>query len=175
MSFFSDAIGRLAKAATKGCGSTGGASAGETTGLPPIPDLASLVREDEIEAVTGAAPRGEPRLNGPRGSEVDIGRLLIREWKLAGGDEFLLTLGVGFDEAAARLAMDRMAELEKPLPGVGERGLRRVKKYRKTGKSEVGVTARQGPYWLSLTHTSASGANEIGPLTDLLRTALARL
>ena len=124
--------------------------------------------------MTGSRPTGEPRLNGARGSEVDNGRLVIREVKLANGDEFLITLTAGFEEANARLAMDRMAELEKPLEGVGERGLKRVKHY-KAGNSEIGVTALKGRYTLSLTHTALKGRRDIEPLTGLLQTALTRL
>ncbi len=71
--------------------------------------------------------------------------------------------------------MDRMAEVEKPLEGVGERGLKRVKHYKKTGESEVGVTALMGTFTLSLTHTAMKGRREVDSLTELLRTALTRL
>lgn len=71
--------------------------------------------------------------------------------------------------------MDRIEEDSEPLAGVGERGLVRVKSYRKTGSSEVGVTALQGTHALSLTHTSTKGSRDPGPLKDLLRTALTRL
>jgi hypothetical protein len=71
--------------------------------------------------------------------------------------------------------MDRMAEVEKPLEGAGERGLMRVKKYGKSGKSEVGVTALHGNFTLSLTHTSTAGATDPAPLTELLKKALTRL
>jgi hypothetical protein len=84
---------------------------------------------EEIRDVTGASPEGTPRTNGAQGSEVDLGRLLIWKAKLSNGDKFLVTLGACFDEAAAKLGMDRMAEVEKPLEGVGERGLVRVKSY----------------------------------------------
>jgi hypothetical protein len=71
--------------------------------------------------------------------------------------------------------MDRVAEYEKPLEGVGERGLVRVKKYPKKGSSEVGVTALQGNFTLNLTHTSGEGRTDPGPLTQLLKKALTRL
>ena len=143
--------------------------------LPPIPDLGSLIAPDEIAEVTGASPDSTPRTNGAQGSEVDLGRLVIWEEKLSNGDKFLVTLSACFDEDAAKLGMDRMAEVEKPLEGVGDRGLVRVKSYRKEGKSEVGVTARKGQYNLSLTHTSMEGKTDPGPLTELLRRALDRL
>ena len=105
------------------------------------PDMDALVTDAEIEAVTGAAPEGEPRRNGSDGSDVDLGRHVIRESKLANGDKFLISLGNCANASAAQLSMDRVAELEKPLDGVGERGLVRVKKYPKKGTSEIGVTA----------------------------------
>ena len=141
----------------------------------PTPDIDALVTDAEIEAVTGASPEGEPRRNGPDGSEVDLGRHVIRESKLSNGDEFLISLGNCTNAAAAQLSMDRVAEVEKPLDGVGERGLLRVKKYPKKGSSEIGVTALQGNFTLSLTHTSTQGKTDPQPLTDLLRKALARL
>jgi hypothetical protein len=148
---------------------------GEAREIPPIPDLGTLVTTAEIESVTGAMPVGEPRRNGPQGSEVIDGRLVIWEAKLSNGDKFLITLSASFDEAGAKLTMDRMNEAEhKPLEGVGDRGLVRVKSYKKSGKSEVGVSARKGVYTLSLTWSSSKGETDYGPLTDLLRTALTR-
>ena len=141
----------------------------------PTPDMDALVTDAEIEAVTGASPEGEPRRNGPDGSEVDLGRHVIRESKLSNGDEFLISLGNCTDAPAAQLAMDRVAEVEKPLPGVGERGLLRVKRYRKTGASEIGVMALQGNFTLSLTHTSREGKTDPAPLKELLEKALKRL
>ena len=141
----------------------------------PIVDPGSLVTADEIEAVTGGRPKGEPRRNGERGSEVDVGRLLIWEAQLTNGDEFLVTLIAANDGADAKLAVSRIAEEAKPLEDVGERALVRVKQYRKSGTSEIGVTALAGSEVLSLTHTSATGSSDPGPLTDLLRTALTRL
>lgn len=171
MGLLSKALGRLSGAASE----RGNRSTDRGSEVPPIPDLATLVTEAEIEQVTGAVPQGEARLNGPRGSEVDTGRLVIRESKLSNGDEFLVTLTAAFDEARARLAMDRMAEVEKPLADVGERGLKRVKTYKKGGETEVGVTALNGTYVLSLTHTTRHGRRDVGLLADLLRTALTRL
>ena len=104
-----------------------------------------------------------------------FGRHVIRESKLANGDTFLISLGNCTDASAAQLSMDRVAEVEKPLEGVGERGLVRVKKYPKKGSSEVGVTALQGNFTLSLTHSSTEGKSHPGPLTELLRKALTRL
>jgi hypothetical protein len=141
----------------------------------PTPDLDALVTDAEIEALTGAAPVGEPRRNGPDGSEVDLGRHVIREVQLANGDEFLVALGNCTDARAAQLSMDRVAEVEKPLAGVGERGLVRVKKHPKRGTSEIGVTALQGNFTLSLVHTSNAMQADPAPLTELLRTALTRL
>jgi hypothetical protein len=141
----------------------------------PTPDMDALVTDAEIEAVTGAQPEGQPRRNGPDGSEVDLGRHVIRESQLANGDKFLISLGNCTNPAAAQLSMDRVAEYEKPLEGVGERGLVRVKKYPKKGSSEVGVTALQDNFTLSLTHTSGEGKTDPGPLTELLRKALTRL
>jgi hypothetical protein len=170
MGLLDDALGKLREVAERG-----GEAKPAPRELPPIPDPASLVTAEEIREVTGASPEGTPRTNGAQGSEVDLGRLVIWEAKLSNGDEFLVTLSACFDEAAAKLGMDRMAEVEKPLDGVGERGLVRVKSYRKEGKSEVGVTARTGRYNLSLTHTSYEGKTDYGPLTELLRRALDRL
>ena len=141
----------------------------------PTPDMDALVSDAEIEEVTGARPEGEPRRNGPEGSEVDLGRHVIRESQLANGDEFLISLGNCTDAAAAQLAMERVAEVEKPLAGVGERGLVRVKKYPKKGTSEVGVMALKDNFTLSLTHTSTEGKTDPGPLTELLKKALTRL
>jgi hypothetical protein len=169
LSKIAERLGDVAKGQAAGAGSASEREVG------PIPDLAALVTDDEIEAVTGSRPQGEPRLNGPRGSEVDNGRLVIRESRLANGDEFLITLTAAYGEAEAQRAMDRMAELEKPLAGVGERGLKRIKHYKKTGKSEVGVTALSGRYTLSLTHTAMEGRREVDSLTGLLRTVLTRL
>jgi hypothetical protein len=141
----------------------------------PTPDMDGLVTDGEIEKVTGAAVEGEPRRNGPDGSEFDLGRHVIRESQLANGDKFLISLGNCTDAGAAQLSMDRVAEYEKPLDGVGERGLLRVKKYPKKGSSEVGVTALQGNFTLSLTHTSTEGKTDPAPLTELLKKALTRL
>jgi hypothetical protein len=141
----------------------------------PTPDLDALVTDAEIEALTGAAPVGEPRRNGPDGSEVDLGRHVIREVQLANGDELLIALGNCTDARAAQLSMDRVAEVEKPLAGVGERGLVRVKKHPERGTSEISVTALQGTFTLSLVHTSTTMQTDPAPLTDLLRTALTRL
>jgi hypothetical protein len=135
----------------------------------------ALVTDAEVEAITGGSPVGEPRRNGDDGTDVDLGRIIIRESKLANGGKFLISLNNCTDAAAAQLAMDRMAELDKPLEGVGERGLVRVKKYAKTGTSEVGVTALKRNFTLSLTHTSTAGATDPGPLTQLLKKALNRL
>jgi hypothetical protein len=148
---------------------------GYGTAGAPTPDLDALVTDAEIEALTGAAPVGEPRRNGPDGSETDLGRHVIRESKLSNGDTFLIALGNCTDARAAQLSMDRVAEVEKPLAGVGERGLQRVKKYPKKGTSEIGVTALHGSFTLSLVHTSTEGSTDAGPLTELLRTALTRL
>jgi hypothetical protein len=141
----------------------------------PTPDMDALVTNAEIEQLTGASPEGEPRRNGADGSEVDLGRHVIRESQLSNGDKFLISLGNCTDAAAAQLSMDRVAEVEKPLEGVGERGLVRVKKYPKKGVSEVGVTALKGNFTLSLTHTSTEGKTDSGPLTELLKKALTRL
>ena len=172
MGLLDDALGRLREVAER----TGQPrEAGVGRDLPPIPDLATLVTPEEIREVTGGSPRGTPRTNGAQGSEVDLGRLVIWEAQLSNGGEFLITLSACFDEAAANLGMDRMAEVEKPLAGIGERGLVRVATYKKEGTSEVGVTAHKGRYNLSLTHTTADGATDYGPLTELLRKALGRL
>lgn len=141
----------------------------------PTPDMDALVTDSEIEEVAGASPVGEPRRNGSDGSDVDLGRLVIRESKLANGDKFLISLGNCSNAGAAQLAMDRMAELEKPLDGVGERGLVRVKQYPKKGTSEVGVTALSGNFTLSLVHTSSEGRTDPEPLIQLLKKALTRL
>jgi hypothetical protein len=89
----------------------------------PTPDMDSLVTDAEIEQATGSAPVGEPRRNGPEGTDVDLGRHVIRESKLANGDKFLISLGNCYDASAAQLSMDRVAEYEKAYDGVGERGL----------------------------------------------------
>jgi hypothetical protein len=135
----------------------------------------ALVTDAEIAAIAGAEPVGEPRRNGDDGTDVDLGRLVIRESRVANGDKFLISLNNCADAAAAQLAMDRMAELEKPLVGVGERGLVRTKKHPKTGSSEVGVTALKRNFTLSLTHTSTTGTTDAGPLTELLKRAIDRL
>src|SRR3712207_3740045 len=140
----------------------------------PTPDLDGLVTDAEIEQLTGAAPEGEPRRNGPDGSEVDLGRHVIKESKLANGDEFLISLGNCTDPAAAQLSMDRVAEYERPLEGVGERGLLRVE--RSQGRTtEAGVTALKGNFTLSLNHTSKRGKADPEALAELLRTGLTRL
>jgi hypothetical protein len=141
----------------------------------PTPDLDALVTNAEIVAATGAAPVGTPRRNGPDGTDVDLGRLVIRETALDNGDTFLISLGNCTDEAAAQLSMDRVAEVEKPLAGVGERGLQRVRKYPKKGSSEISVTALHRNFTVSLVHTSRDGRTDTAPLVDLLRTVLTRL
>jgi hypothetical protein len=141
----------------------------------PTPEMDALVTDAEIEEVTGASPVGEPRRNGDDGTDVDVGRHVIRESNLSNGDKFLISLGNCADAAAARLTMDRMAELEKPLDGVGERGLVRVQRYPGKGISEVGVTALVRNFTLSLTHTSTEGETDPGPVTELLQRAIRRL
>ena len=143
-------------------------------GLGDTPDLTTLVTAEEIQAVTGGAPAGEPRRNGA-GSHVDVGRMLIWKAQLSNGDQFLITLIAGSSSASAALAMDRMAQECKPLPGVGERGLVRVKTSRTRGTTEIGVNALQGRSTLSLTHTSTHGQKDPGPLAELLGVALTRL
>lgn len=140
-----------------------------------MPDLDALVTDAEILAVTGGSPEGEPRRNGRDGTDVDLGRLVIRESTLSNGDTFLISLNNCSSASAAQLAMDRMAELEKPLHGVGERGLIRAKNSPKRGTSEVGVTALTRNFTVSLTHTSAVGGTEPAHLTELLKTVLTRL
>lgn len=141
----------------------------------PTPDLDALVSDAEIEAVTGALPEGEPRRNGADGTDVDLGRRVIRESTLANGDKFLISIGNCTNEAAARLAMDRIAEYEKPLAGIGERALTRVKKYPKQGSSEMSVTALQRNFTVSLCHTSTTGKTDLAPLIELTKTVLTRL
>jgi hypothetical protein len=141
----------------------------------PMPDVDALVTEAEILAVTGSSPVGEPRRNEPDGSESDLGRSVIREWQLANGDKFLLSVGNCASPSAAQLGMDRKAEYEKPLEGVGERGLVDVNRHPKKGSSEVGVSALSRNFMVALVHTSTEGRTDAGPLTDLLRTVLTRL
>ena len=149
----------------------GASAASGRSGTPAAtPDLDALVTGAELEAVTGSRPAGEPRRNGPDGSEVDIGRIVIKETRLADGGKFLISLNNCSDAAAAQLAMNRVAELEKPLEGVGERGLKRV-----DGPGDVGVMALKGTFTLSLNHSSPDGRADIDALTDLLRRALDRL
>lgn len=138
------------------------------------PDLDGLVTDAELEELTGASPKGEPRRNGADGSETDLGRLVIKETKLSNGDKFLISLGNCTDPAAAQLSMERVAEVEKPLDGVGERGLVRKKKNAKTGGNEVGVTALKDNFTLSLTHWSKEGKADAAALTELLKSALER-
>jgi hypothetical protein len=140
----------------------------------PTPDLLSLVTKEEIEEVTGSSPEGSPRRNGPDGSDVDLGRHVICEWKLDNGDKFLISLGNCTNASMAQLSMERVGQYEKPLAGVGEQGLKRIKKY-KTGDSEIGVTALKDNFTLSLTHTSKEGKTDEGPITELLKKALTRL
>jgi len=141
----------------------------------PSPDMDSLVTDAEIEAVTGALPEGEPRRNGPEGSDTDLGRHIIRESKLSNGDTFLVSLGNCSSASAAQLSMDRVAEYEKALAGVGERALTRVKKYPKNGSSEISVTALQRNFTVSLCHTSTTGQTDLAPLIELAKTVLTRL
>jgi hypothetical protein len=144
-----------------------------TGGGPPALD--TLVTAEEIEAVTGARPVGTPRTNGA-GSDGDVGRQYIWEAPLSNGDKFLITLIAGNSAADAQLAMSRVAQVEKPYPGVGERATVRVKKYRSTGSSEVGVNALQGRYTLALTHTSNDGrTDQKDQIGQLVRVALTRL
>ena len=141
----------------------------------PAPDLDALVTDAEIEAVTGASPEGEPRRNGPDGSDNDLGRQIIRESTLSNGDKFLISLGNCSGPSAAQLAMDRMAEYEKPLAGVGERALVRVKKYPKKGSSEISVTALHENFTVALCHTSTAGRTDPEPLAQLVKKVLTRL
>jgi hypothetical protein len=119
---------------------------GLTGGRPPALD--TLVTEDEIEAVAGARPVGTPRTNG-NGSDGDVGRQHSWEAQLSNGDKFLITLIAGNSAADAKLAMSRVAQVEKPYSGVGERATVRVKKYRSNGSSEVGVNALQEAHRMS--------------------------
>ena len=141
----------------------------------PTPDMDSLVTDAEIETVTGALPIGEPRRNGPDGSDSDLGRHVIRESQLSNGDKFLISVGNCSNPSAAQLGMERLAQYEKPLAGVGEQALSRVKKYPKKGSSEVGVTVLQGNFMVSLVHTSTAGQTDLDPLIELVRKVLARL
>jgi hypothetical protein len=144
------------------------------TGSGP-PPLDTLVTAEEIEAVTGAAPVGTPRTNGG-GSDGDVGRMFIWETPLSNGDKFLITLIAGNSVGDAKLAISRVAQVEKSYPGVGERATVRVKKYRKDGSSEVGVNALQGRYTLALTHTSKDGrTDQRDQIGELVRVALTRL
>ena len=183
MGFLDDAVKKVRKAAA---GATEARKDGPVWGSrdpdkadygkagAPTPDLESLVAAEEIERVTGSSPEGSPRRNGPDGSEVDLGRHVICEWKLDNGDKFLISLGNCTNADMAQLSMERVAEVEKPLAGVGEQGLKRVKKY-KTGGSEVGVTALQDNFTLALIHTSQEGKTDPGPIAELLKKALTRL
>jgi hypothetical protein len=142
-------------------------------GAPP-PDMDSLVTDAEIEEVTGAKPKGEPRRNGKEGSEVDLGRHIIWESKLSNGDKFLISVGNCTNASMAQLSMERVGQYEKKLDGVGEQGLKRVKKY-KAGGSEVGVTALKDNFTISLIHTSKEGKTDAEPITELLKKAVGRL
>jgi hypothetical protein len=139
------------------------------------PDLDVLVTDAEIAAVTGSHPVGEPRRNGADGSETDLGRLVIRRCELADGGAFLISLGNCANPAAASRAMDRIAETEKPLSGVGERGLVDVERSATKGTSEISVTALHRNFTLSLVHTSTDARTDPAPLVELLRIALTRL
>jgi hypothetical protein len=148
---------------------------------PPLgPDPCSLVTADEIKAVTGASPDKSPRTNGDGSINIMNGehnsRLRVCEWKLSNGDEFLVSLTIAFDNASIHRAWDEagLQEEEKDLPGVGERAYLRVAKY-KEGTSEVGVTAIQGRYVLTLAFESARGETDHEELKRLLLTALTRL
>jgi hypothetical protein len=141
----------------------------------PTPDLGALVTDAEIAAITGSTVEGEPRRNGPDGSDTDLGRHVIREAELANGDKFLIALGNCYDADAATLSMERVAEVEKPLDGVGERGLMRVERYPKKGTSEIKVTAMTGNFTLSLVHTSAEGKTDPEPLIAQLKQSITRL
>ena len=141
----------------------------------PMPDLDALVTDAEIRAVTGSSPVGEPRRNGPDGSDTDLGRYVIRESKLADGTEFLLGVGNCYSADAAQLGMDRLAEYEKPLDGVGERAFVHVKRYPKEGTREVGVTALHRNFTVALVHSGPGDSTDPAPLAELLRTVLTRL
>ena len=141
--------------------------------IPSGPNPADVVTAAEIEAATGGSPIGSGRRNGS-GTAVDVGTLVICEWQLTNGDEFLVTLIRAKDRQSAELAVERQSEEMKPLGGVGERSLIRVQKYSR-GKTEIGVTALRGSYVLSLTHTSSHGASDPEPLINLLRLGVSRL
>jgi hypothetical protein len=141
----------------------------------PMPDMDALVTDAEIEAVTGSSPVGEPRRNGPDGTDVDLGRYVIRETQLADGTEFLLGVSNCYSAEAAQLGMDRLAEYEKPLAGVGERALVHSKTYPKKGTSELGVTALQGNFKVALVHSGPGVSSDPTQLAELLRTVLTRL
>lgn len=142
-------------------------------GRPPALD--TLVTEDEIESVTGARPVGVPRTNG-NGSDGDVGRRYIWEARLSNGDKFPITLIAPNSASDAKLAISRVAQVEKPYSGVGERATVRVKKYRCDGSSEVGVNALQGRYTLALTHTSKDGRTDHrDAIGELVGAALTRL
>ena len=141
----------------------------------PMPDMDALVTDAEILAVTGSSPVGEPRRNGPDAGDVDLGRYVIRETKLADGSTFLLGVSNCYSADAAQLGMHRLAEYEKPLDGVGERALVHVKRYPKEGTREVGVTALQGNFTVALVHSGPGDSTDPAPLAELLRTVLTRL
>jgi hypothetical protein len=141
----------------------------------PMPDMDALVSDAEIQAVTGSSPVGEPRRNGPEGSDVDLGRYVIRETNLADGSTFLLGVSNCYSTDAAQLGMDRLAEYEKPLDGVGERALVHVKTHSKNGTSEVGVTALHRNFSVTLLRSGPGVPTDPAPLAELLRTVLTRL
>lgn len=149
---------------------------------PPLgPDPCSLVTAEEIKAVTGGSIDKAPRTNGQGSINIMGGehksRLRVCEWKLSNGDEFLVSLSIAFDNATIHRAWDQEGLVrgeEKDMAGVGERGYLRVAKY-KDGTSEVGVTAIQGRYVLTLSRESARGETAHEELKKLLQTALGRL
>jgi hypothetical protein len=136
------------------------------------PDACSLVSADEIEAATGNRPLGpgDPKSGG---TQTDIGLFKVCQWRLTGGDEFLVNVTVCRDEASIDLARSRNWNEEKPLPGVGEVGRFKIGKD-PDGGTEIHITAFQGRYVFSFVHSSAGGSRDIEPLKALMLKVLAR-
>ena len=137
------------------------------------PDACSLVTADEIEAATGQRPLGpgDPKSGG---MQTDIGLFKVCQWRLTGGDEFLVNVTTCRNQDAVDLARSRNWNEEKPLPGLGELGRWKVNENPR-GDTELHLSAYQGRYALSFVHTSAAHATDITPLKDLMTKVLARL
>ena len=178
-------VGKVVREATKPSASSGGGRAarqedGETPEALRGPDPGTLLRAEDIEAATGSRPVGEgDRRSG--GMEVDTGWFRVCIWQLADGGELLINSNRLRGEAGVALWRSRWddpswqnVDHEKALDGLGDAAKWYVTRSHKGG-TELHVTAKQGMFVSQLVHTSPAGSRDIGPLSDLMRTVLARL